>query len=92
LPRQWKESINVLIYKKGDKTDCSNYREISLLPTIDKILSNVLVSRLMPYAEEIIGDHQCGFRHERSTTDQYSVFVRYWRKNWSIMGQYISYL
>jgi hypothetical protein len=25
-------------------------------------LSNVLLSRLIPYAEEIIGDHQCGFR------------------------------
>jgi hypothetical protein len=25
LPEQWKESIVVHIYKKGDKTDCSNY-------------------------------------------------------------------
>jgi hypothetical protein len=26
LPAQWKESITVPIYKKGNKTDCSNYR------------------------------------------------------------------
>jgi hypothetical protein len=57
LPKQWKESITVPIYKKGDTTDCSNYRGISLL------------SRLTPYAEEIIGEHQCGFRRNRSTTD-----------------------
>jgi len=33
LPEEWKESINVPIYKEGDKTDCSNYRGISLLST-----------------------------------------------------------
>jgi hypothetical protein len=55
LPEQWKEPIIAPIYKKGDKTDCSNYRGISLKPTTYKILSNILLSRLTPYAEEIIG-------------------------------------
>jgi hypothetical protein len=66
LPDQWKESIVVPIYKKGDKTDCRNYRGISFL---HRILSNVLLSRLSPYLDAIIGDHQCGFRRNRSTTD-----------------------
>jgi hypothetical protein len=30
LPDQWKESIILPIYKKGDKTDCNYYRKISL--------------------------------------------------------------
>ena len=65
------ESIKVPVYVKGDETDCINYRSISLLPTTYKILSNILLSRLLtPYAEEIFRDHQCGFRHKRSTTDQ----------------------
>jgi hypothetical protein len=38
LPEQWKESIIVAVYKKGDKTDCSNYRGISMLPTTYKII------------------------------------------------------
>jgi hypothetical protein len=57
LPEEWKESVIVPIYKKGDKTVCSNYRGISHLPTTYKILSNILLSKLTPYAEEIIGDH-----------------------------------
>jgi hypothetical protein len=32
-------------------------------------LFNILLSRLTPYAEEIIGDHQYGFRRNSSTTD-----------------------
>ena len=61
LPEEWKESIIVPIYKNVDNTHCSNYRGISLLPTSYKILSNILLSRLTLYAEEIIGNHQCGF-------------------------------
>jgi len=61
LPEEWKESIILPIHKKGDKTDCNNYRGISLLPTTYKILSIILLSRLIPYVKEIIGDHQCGF-------------------------------
>jgi hypothetical protein len=70
LPHQQKVSILIPIHKKGDKTDCSNYQSISRLSTSYKILSNILLARLTPYADEIIGDHQCVFQHNRSTTDQ----------------------
>jgi hypothetical protein len=46
------------IYKEGDKTVPSNYREISHLPTTYKILSNIFLSRSTPYVVEIIGDNQ----------------------------------
>jgi len=65
---EWKESIIIPIHKKGDKTDFKNNRGISILPTTSNILSNVLLSRLIPYVKEIIGDHQCGFRRNRSYT------------------------
>ena len=61
LPEEWKESVIVPTHKKGDKTECNNYRGISLLPATYKILPNIPLSRLIPYAEKIIGDHQCGF-------------------------------
>jgi len=81
LPEEWKESITVPTYK-GDKTDCSNYRGISLLPTIYKILPNILLSRLAPYAEEIIGDHQCVFHCSRSATDNIFYIRQILEKKW----------
>ena len=47
MPEEWKESIVVPIYKKGDKTDCSNYRRLSLLPTTYKIVSKILQRKLL---------------------------------------------
>ena len=69
MPEEWKEPIIVSIYKKGDKTECSTYRGISLLPNTYKILSTYLLSRLTTYAEEIIGDRQGAFRCNRPATD-----------------------
>jgi hypothetical protein len=82
LPDQWKESIIVPIHKKGDKTDCNNYRGISLLSTSYTILSNILLSRLVPYIDEITGDRQCGFRRNRSTTDQIFCICQILEKKW----------
>jgi hypothetical protein len=86
LPHQWKESNVVPIHKKGDKTDCRNYRGISLLSTSYKILSNILLARLTPYADKIIGHHQCGFRRNRSTTDQIFYIRQILAKKWEYNG------
>jgi hypothetical protein len=83
MPHQWKKSIVVPIHKKGDVTDCSNYQGISLLY---KILSNILLCRLIPYADEIIGDHHCGFRRNRSTTDQIFYICQILEKKWEYNG------
>jgi hypothetical protein len=86
LPEQWKESIIVPIYKKGDKTDCNNYLGISLLSTSYKILSNILLCRLTPYVDKIIGDHHCGFRRNQSTTDQIFRIHQILEKKWEYNG------
>jgi hypothetical protein len=64
------ESIIILIHRNGDKTDCSNYRGISLLSTSYIDLFNMFLSSLSPHICEIIGDRQRGFRCNRTTTDQ----------------------
>jgi hypothetical protein len=70
LPDQWNEIIIVSVHKKGDKTECSDYRVMLMLSTSYTNLSSILHSMLSPYIDEIIGDHQSGFRRNRSTTDQ----------------------
>jgi hypothetical protein len=72
----------VPIYKKGDKTDCCNCTDISLLSTTYKILSNILLSRLTPYAGEIIGDHKCGFQYKRSNTYHMFCTCQILEKKW----------
>jgi hypothetical protein len=91
FPDQWKESIILPIHKKSDKTECNNYRGISLLSTSYKIVSNIILSRLSPYVDEIVGDHHCGFRRNRSTTHQVFCICQILEENGSTMRQYISY-
>jgi hypothetical protein len=85
--------LSYLFKKKGDKTVCNNYQGISLLLASYRILSNILLSSLIAYADETIGDHQCVFRRNRSTTDQIFYIRQILEKKLrSIMAQYISYL
>jgi hypothetical protein len=57
-----------------------------MLSTSYKILSNILLARRTPYADEIIGDHQCGFRRNRSTTDQIFYIWQILEKRWEYNG------
>jgi hypothetical protein len=92
LPDQWKESIIVPVHTKGDKTECNNYRGLSMLSTSYKILSNILLSWLSSYIYiKLLVSISVGFY----VTDQLLIrpfaFVRYLRNNVSTMRQYISY-
>jgi hypothetical protein len=72
----------VPICGKGDKTDCCNYRRFSLLPTAYTVFSNILLSRLTHYVDEIIRGQQCVFRRVRSTTDQVFYIYQIMEKRW----------
>ena len=52
------------------------------MPTTYKILSNILLSRFIPYVKEIIRDHQCGFRRNRLTTDHTFRIRQMLEKKW----------
>jgi hypothetical protein len=71
VPNEWKMSITIPIFKKGDKTNPENYRGISLLCAIQKLFTSILKRKLEQIIEN--NDEQQGFRRNRSTTD--AVFV-----------------
>ena len=45
-PRDWKKSIYLPIYKKGDKKECGNYRTIALISHVSKIFLRIIQKRL----------------------------------------------
>ncbi|CAH1259012.1 PKD1L3 [Branchiostoma lanceolatum] len=71
VPQQWKDANLISIYKrKGDRATCSNSRGISLLSSAGKVLTRIMLLRLIKaVAEEVLPESQCGFRKDRSTTD-----------------------
>jgi hypothetical protein len=52
------------------------------LSTTFKILSNILLSKLSPYAGGIVGDHQCGFRRNRTTAYRIFCIRQILKKKW----------
>lgn len=70
MPDEWNMAVICPLHKKGDILACQNYRGISLLNTAYKVFANVLLSKIIPYVEPNLNEYQCGFRPNRSTTDQ----------------------
>lgn len=63
-------TIVALYENKGSKSDCSNYRGISLLSIAGKILAGILVNRLITnVSESNLPEIQCGFWPVHSTID-----------------------
>ena len=70
---QWKVAQIILIPKQGKPhTEVSSYRPISLLPILSKVFGKLLSKRLLITVEndELIPEHQFGFRHMNSTIEQ----------------------
>ncbi|CAH2097150.1 unnamed protein product [Euphydryas editha] len=68
-PKEWSESNIILLYKKGDPKDVSNYRPISLLPTLYKLFSSIIEKRISPTLDSFQPIEQAGFRRGYSTVD-----------------------
>ena len=75
VPPDWKVGDVVLVLKKPPQTDVSNYRPITLISCVSKLLTKILAKRLSAAVdkEDIIGPEQNGFRASRSCSD--NIFI-----------------
>ena len=69
-PRDWKRSVFILIPKKGNAKECSNYYTIALISHASKVMLKILQARLQQYVNHELLDVQAGFIKGRGTRDQ----------------------
>ena len=74
VPKDMKIARVIPVFKAKDKTHMGNYRPISLLPSISKVLEKVVHHRLYAFLtkKSILNDNQYGFRPAHSTIDAVS--------------------
>ena len=70
VPSCWKSVTLTPLHKEGDKTDPADYRPISILPVISKVLERVVHKQLYKYLSDnkVLSDAQLGFRKGYSTS------------------------
>ncbi|EYC10772.1 hypothetical protein Y032_0053g2288 [Ancylostoma ceylanicum] len=76
VPSQWKTSRIVLLYKKGNQQDISNYRPICLLSVVYKPLTQVILNRIERTLNEEQPCEQARFRNGFSTIDYMHTVTR----------------
>ena len=70
FPSQWRIGKINALHKKGSKTDVANYRPVTVLPSLSKLLERVIFKRLYSHFEQykLFDPRQYGFRKNHSTT------------------------
>jgi len=69
-PQDWKRSVFILIPKKGNDKECSNYPTIALISYASKVMLKILQVRLQQYINCELLDVQIGFRKGGGTRGQ----------------------
>jgi hypothetical protein len=66
-PQDFTEVTVIVLMKKTKTSKCSDYRTISLIAHIAKIIANIVIGRIVKKIEGVLGDEQFGFRGGKGT-------------------------
>ena len=77
FPKEMKLADIVPIYKSKDRLSCTNYRPVSLLPVVSKVLERIIYKRLYHHllTNDLLYNSQYGFRNKHSTANAVTEFV-----------------
>ena len=75
LPKEWKLHCIIPIFKSGDKSLISNYRPISLLCSISKVLERIVYDKVFGFIGQSISKSQYGFLRDHSCLQQLFSFL-----------------
>lgn len=81
FPKQFKNANVTPIFKKGDKTDITNYRPICILNAFSKIFEKLVHDRTLNFLNNIFDKNQHGFMKNKSTSTNTALFVNSVAKN-----------
>ena len=70
VPLKWKRGLIIKIPKKGNLKECKNWRGVTLLPGVSKILGRIVIDRIRMGIDHRLRKEQAGFRSGRGTTEQ----------------------
>ena len=82
VPTDWCDAVLVPIPKKGDLSRCDNWRGITLLDVVGKVVARVIQGRLQKLAEDELPESQRGFWKGRSCTDMIFTVRQLVEKSW----------
>ena len=74
LPKEWKTHLITPIFKSGDKADIRNYKPVSLLCILSKVLEKLIYNSLSEFISNRISTQQFGFTKGRSSLQQLLVY------------------
>ena len=69
-PHEWKVHQITPIFKSGDPHCINNYRPISLLCILSKVLESIVYSKIIDFIQKSLCLHQFGFLKNRSSVSQ----------------------
>ena len=70
IPGDWKQHTITPVYKSGDKSTLKNYRPISLLCSISKLLESLIYNKIIKFMRKSISCHQFGFQKHKCTLEK----------------------